>query len=264
MLRKQAKPLGLALCSTVESSALHCRELCPVTAFQVIRTPKWGDIYLRRPTSSLYHVSTDSSTLTAERMNNLYNNNLHLWFTDQQTKLQHGKQRLLHPQHQGRGAACTARGFSLDSRKTQGNFHKSDKLREKYNVHGDFFLNFIEICKFKRYFNRRLTENVWDLKDFSSDMLVMPSQKRAALFFTAMVTPCSPEEQLMSHIKKSGIPLFFSTTSYHTGWHMSKAATSNVLSDVISISQNDLVWLFMPLTIYFMMCTKVHMSSTPL
>lgn len=135
-------------------SVLHCRELGPVTAFQVIRTPKWGDIYLRRPTSSLYHVSTDSSTLTAEHMNNLYNNNLHLWFTDQQTKLQHGKQRLLHPQHQGRGAACTAGGFSLDSRKTQGNFHKSDKLREKYNVQGNFFLNFIDICKFKRYFNK--------------------------------------------------------------------------------------------------------------
>lgn len=45
---------------------------------------------------------------------------------------------------------------------------------------------------------------------------------------------------------------------------MSKPAKSNVLSNVIVIFQNDLVWLFMPLTIHFMMCTKVCMSSTPL
>lgn len=119
-------------------SALHCTELCPVTAFQVISTPDRGNVYLRWYTSSLYRLSTDSSTLTAEHTNNLYNNNLHLRFTDQQTELQHRKQRLLRTQHQGRGAACAAGGFSLDSRKTQGNFHKSDRTQGKIQRTGEF------------------------------------------------------------------------------------------------------------------------------
>lgn len=53
---------------------------------------------------------------------------------------------------------------------------------------------------------------------------------------------------------------FFPTTYQHT----SKPAKSNELSNVIFLFQNDLVWLFMPLQIYSMMCTKLYRSSTPL
>lgn len=174
------------------SSALHCPKLCPLTAFQVISTPKWRDIYPRWYKSSLHRHSTDSSTLPAKCMNNLYNNNLHLQFSDQPLHRAEGAPRHSHTRAEEQPVLP---GFLAQTEiKLRATSTSVTKLIIKCSLEKVFVFNFIQICKFKRSFNRWCSFTIffsslnnrfrrYKISRIFSEMLVMLSQKKVLYFY---------------------------------------------------------------------------------